>query len=161
MADVKELAAALVGRLGPVEAARRVRCSRQMISAVATGERQPGAKLAAAIVEAAAAVPPSPTPRSKRKPGATLDELQSTVDAIDATLAGDVPATAKAALFRARIDAIHRMSVLRGEHELTPQQLLRSKPWRDVMARIEPILERHPEVAAEIADALEALEGIA
>ena len=92
----------------------------------------------------------------KRK-RSTLAEVESTVASIDAALES-APPYAKAALFRARLDALDKIARLRGEHELTPAMVLRSKAWREVMSAIAPILEKHPDVAAEIADALEALE---
>jgi len=137
-----------------------VGCSRQMVSAVATGKRRPSAKLAAAIVAAAnTTAPPTPPDDADDALGETLAELTRTVRLIDQALVGDVPASARAALLRTRADTLSKIADLRGERDLTEAQVLRSRPWRTLMARIAPILERHPEVAAEIADALEAAEG--
>ena len=87
----------------------------------------------------------------------TLAEVEATVAGIDSALES-APPYAKAALYRARLDALDKIAKLRGEHELTPSMVLRSKAWREVMSAIAPVLENHPEVAAEIAEAIEALE---
>jgi len=77
------------------------------------------------------------------------------MDALDV----DAPATHRAALLRTRSDTLDKIAKLQGEGDLTEAQVLRSRPWRTLMARIAPILERHPEVAAEMASALEEVEG--
>lgn len=164
MRDVHKLAAELVSRFGPVNAGRRAGCSRQMIAAVARGERKPRAELAAAIEAAAAALPPPKRapkrklPKSAARTQTTIEALVATVASIDETLTEDPPATAKASLYRARIDALDRIAKLRGEHEITQAALLRSKAWREVLAAIEPILAEYPDVAEQIANALEGLE---
>jgi len=158
--DVQKAAAELIRRYGAVEAGYRVGCSRQMVSAVAAGKRNPSAKLAAAILAAATTALPEPLEDDGEAGlGPTVYELERTVRAIDKALAEMPAATARAALLRARLDALGRIADLRGERDLTEAQVLRSKPWRTLMARIAPILERHPEVAAEMASALEAAEG--
>lgn len=62
-------------------------------------------------------------------------------------------------LLRGRAAAAEKLARLQGEGELTMAMIVRSRAWREVLSLLRPILERHPEVATEIADVLEALDG--
>jgi len=173
------LVAEAVRRLGAAEVARRARTSEAMARHMATGLKTPGVDLKHRLADAfgvpveAWSMPakdePSSPPRKPRAPGvrrasrgAALPELWATVEQIDVALDAldvDAPATHRAALLRTRSDTLDKIAKLQGEGELTEAQVLRSRPWRTLMARIAPILERHPEVAAEMASALEEVEG--
>jgi hypothetical protein len=166
--------AELVAKIGAAEFGRRVKVSEGMARHLATGRKTAGVALrdriatvvgipAEAWDEPAKVVEAKPSPKPKAPAtepdeDTTIGRYLRTVADIDATLADDIPASAKASLYRARLDALHRISVLRGEHELTMAQLVRSRIWRDIQARLETALASYPEAATAIADALEDLD---
>jgi hypothetical protein len=170
-----------VARLGAAEVARRVKTSEAMARHLATGRKTPGSDLKQRLADTfgisleswAQAAAPEPPPAPKRptadkpasaatKKGSALELLWGTVTMVDEALDGldvEAPATHRASLLQRRIDALDKIAKLQGEGELTPAMVLRSRAWRELMARIEPILTEYPDVATKIAEAIEAVEG--
>lgn len=64
------------------------------------------------------------------------------------------------ALLRGQADAAAQLAKLQGEHEITTAQIVRSKAWGDILRALGPVLDEHPDVAAKIQQALEALEAV-
>lgn len=158
MADLKTLAAALIERHGATDAGRRVGCSRQMLAAVAAGQRKPSEKLARAIEAAAAEPAPSKAAPRRAKPiadGPVIPELRESIRRIDeALLDPDLRGTARASLLRARVDALHRLALLQNEGDVTASAIRRSRAWQeDILPVIHRILAKHPEAARDWAAA--------
>lgn len=180
------LVAELVGRVGAAEFGRRVRTSEAMVRHLATGRKAPGADLRERIrqaygvpLEAWSMAPKEPkepkgsaSRTTETRTGAVADsrgssglqQLRDTIGALDRQLAlveADplVPARDRTAVLRAKADAADRLARLQGEGELTMAAIVRSRVWRELLALLGPVLDRHPDAAAEIADVLERIEG--
>ncbi len=126
-----------------------------------------------------------PAPRKKREPLASkplpaakpkvdapapklfasaVEELRSTIARVDEALElveSDVLAapSQRAQLLRVKVDACDKLAKLQGEGELTMAMLVRSRLWREILGRLEPVFEKHPDAAADVAEVLEELEG--
>jgi len=84
----------------------------------------------------------------------TVDVLKALRACLKGTGRASVPAVAKAIGPHARL-----LARLDGQLEITQAQIVRSRPWRELMALLDEVLERHPEAAKEWALALERAEG--
>lgn len=117
----------------------------------------------AAVIGAVAAPPVVAVPIPPAVNLSAVAVNRSTLDRIDRQLAGLENAEVKnagqlASLYNARSTAAKQLSRLTGEDEITEAQIVRSSAWRAVMALLEPVLDKHPDCASDIADLLSRLE---
>lgn len=183
------LVAELVARVGATEFARRVNATEGTARHLAAGRRLPAPDLrerihvawAVAIeawerpAEAPKPTPaPAPTPVDSRPsddPTAQavvsgLGRLRDTLRLFDSSIraaqhdeSGAPFGAYWVSLLRGRASVAEKLARLQGEGELTMASIVRSRAWREVLGLLRPILEKHPEVATEIASVLEALDG--
>lgn len=174
--------AEIVAKVGAAEFGRRVRTTEGMARHLATGRKTPGGALKERIrdvwgvavetwdQQAEAAPPKKPASGGAPRPSTTssrlsgVEELRATIALYDDRIAeaqADEFTTASSwvALLRGKADACDKLAKLQGEGELTTAMVVRSRAWRELLARLEPILARHPDVARQMAEALEAVDG--
>lgn len=165
---VKGSLAEIAARLDPAPA-------RQLVGRWRSGETLPSAEYRTAL-EKAFAIPKAswdrrtgattpPTTKEAVEPfqGSAVEELRRTVAQLTRKLEAlegdpDVSPAHYAQVANAKTSAVAKLARLTGEDELTPQMIVRSKAWRDILATLEPIFARHPHALAEIAAALRSLE---
>lgn len=168
----------VVKRHGVRETGRRANVSESMVAHIVAGRRVPGERVqnrletAFGIALASwAQLPAKASPASREEPAKParkrrsmrgIRELRDAIAAFDVRLEAakktSISPTAWASLLRGKADAAARLAKLQGEGELTMATLVRSRIWSEVLATMRPVLARHPECAAELAEAFEALE---
>jgi hypothetical protein len=158
VSDAKKNAQELKDRLGATDAGKRAGVSRAQITFVANGSRQASPELASRLAKAVADLSAKKAPRKPRAANTSVAGLEATIDDIDDTLADDIPVSAKASLYRARIAALQQLADLRGERELNMTKLVGSKLWQDIRSRLRDALAPFPEAAAAVAEAFEGIE---
>lgn len=88
---------------------------------------------------------------------AILDGHQATAERLQAALATEKDPKVIASLSSTLNRTLWHIGKLTGEGDITESQIVRSKAWRSFLAKLEPILERHPECAAELHAFLESV----
>lgn len=173
MSEGQRLVAVRVAELGAAEVARRAKTSESMARHLAVGRKTPSPamkdRLATALdvpLEAwdrparkAKKKAAKAKKRKRARSSAALTELWATVDRLDDAISVvDLGSLLGASLLGKRTTALDKIARLQGEGELSFAALTKSRVWNDLLAKLRPILERHPECASEIAALLEALE---
>ena len=170
----------VVKQHGAREAARLAGVSESMVKHIAAGRRSPGESVqnrlrtAFQIPAASWCLPPvkastsanvAPAKTARKRAHQSMRgirELRDAIAAFDVQLEAakktSISPTAWASLLRGKADAAAKLAKLQGEGELTMATLVRSRIWSEVLATMRPVLARHPECAAELAEAFEALE---
>jgi hypothetical protein len=89
-----------------------------------------------------------------------LEEVrEGSSDAEDGGVILVPPLSHIASLTRVKVAALAQIARLRGEGEITPAMIRRSRAWQDCLAVIEGVLAKHPEAARDFAAAMAKLGG--
>jgi hypothetical protein len=111
---------------------------------------------APAVASRAGGVPVSGASCSGGEP--LLERYQRTARSLESALERETDTKIVASLSTTLNRTYWHIGQLTGEAQLTEAKIVRSEAWRNMLTRIEQVLGKHPEAAAELAEYFESLE---
>lgn len=182
-AEEQRAIASLARVHGPAELARRIGASESAVRSWVKGERAPSSAARSALrtmltksgakprmgrsgstshqaAPANGARPPEPPSTSGALLAVTaremaVDQVRELREDIARARLEQVCTRDLCSLQRALTSALRNLSRLTGELEITESQVMRSSAWTRIKRAVERVLEKHPEVARDLAIALQ------
>jgi hypothetical protein len=95
------------------------------------------------------------SPAPSRDGGELIATYRDTAAQLQAALASETDPKVVASLSSTLNRTLWHIGKLTGEGDITESQIVRSKAWRAFLAKLDPLLERYPDFAADLHGFLE------